>query len=112
MALVFFAYPVGAFLGEPDWGEVARGALVPTLRRDPEYVLLFVGLIGTTITPYMQLFQQSAIVEKGAGRRRYGEERIDAYAGAIFSNMIAAFIVIAAAATLHEAGATEVESAA
>ena len=112
MALVFFTYPVAAFLGGPDWGAVARGALVPTLRRDPGYLTLFVGLIGTTITPYMQLFQQSAIVEKGAGRRHYGEERVDAYAGAIFANLIAAFIVIAAAATLHRAGATQIESAA
>ena len=112
MALVFLTYPVAAFLGGPDWGEVARGALVPTLRRDPEYLLLFVGLVGTTITPFMQLFQQSAIVEKGVGRRHYGQERIDAYAGAIFSNLIAACIIIAAAATLHQAGATEIESAA
>src|SRR5207245_2530560 len=65
MTLVFFAYPVAAFLGHPNWGEVAHGAFVPTLRPEPNYILLFVGTVGTTITPYMQLFQQSSIVEKG-----------------------------------------------
>lgn len=112
MTCVFFAYPIAAFLGQPDWGAVARGALVPSLRRDPEYVLLFVGTVGTTITPYMQLFQQSSVVEKGVARRHYGPERIDAYAGAIFSNLIASFIIIATAATLHAAGTTEIETAA
>lgn len=112
MALVFFAYPAAAVLAQPDWGAVARGALIPTLRADPDYILLFVGTVGTTITPYMQLFQQSSIVEKGVARRHYGPERIDAYAGSIFSNLIAAFIVIATAATLHVAGKTDIQSAA
>jgi NRAMP (natural resistance-associated macrophage protein)-like metal ion transporter len=112
MSLVFLAYPVAAVLAQPAWGEVARGALVPSLRRDPAYLLLFVGLVGTTITPYMQLFQQSAVVEKGVARRHYGPERTDAYAGAIFSNVIAASIIIATGATLHAAGTTDIETAA
>jgi NRAMP (natural resistance-associated macrophage protein)-like metal ion transporter len=111
LTLVFFAYPVAAILAHPDWSAVLRGALVPTLHADPDYLLLVVGLIGTTITPYMQLFQQSAIVEKGVGRDDYGPERADAYSGAIFGNVIAAFIVIATAATLHVAGVTEIQTA-
>jgi Mn2+/Fe2+ NRAMP family transporter len=112
MTLVFFAYPVAAFLAGPDWGAVARGTFLPTIHRDPDYLLLFVGTVGTTITPYMQLFQQSANVEKGIARRHYGPERMDAYAGAVLSNLIAAFIIIASAATLHVAGITEIETAA
>ena len=112
MTLVFFAYPVAAILAQPNWGEVARGTFVPSLRRDPEYLLLFVGTVGTTITPYMQLFHQSSVVEKGVARRHYGPERIDAYVGSIFSNLIAAFIIIATAATLHVSGNTEIETAA
>ena len=112
MTLVFFAYPVAAFMAQPSWGDVARGAFVPTLRPDPEYVLLFVGTVGTTVTPYMQLFQQSSVVEKGVARRHYGPERVDAYAGAVFSNVVAAFIIIATGATLHAAGQTEIETAA
>ncbi len=111
LTLAFFAYPLAAIVAHPDWSAVVHGALVPTPRTDPEYLTLLVGLIGTTITPYMQLFQQSAIVEKGVGRDDYGPERADAYAGAAFGNLIAAFIIIATAATLHAAGTTEIQTA-
>ena len=112
MTLVFFAYPVAAVLANPDWGEVVRGTFVPTLRPDQEYLFLLVGLLGTTITPFMQLFQQSSIVERGVARRHYGPERLDAYAGAIFSNLISITMIIATASTLHLAGQTRIESAA
>lgn len=105
MTVAFLAYPVAALLARPDWGAVLRGGLVPSVRPDAGYLLLMVALIGTTITPYMQLFQQSSIVEKGVPRRHYGPERADAYVGATFSNLIAAFIVIAAGATLSVSGA-------
>lgn len=111
LTLVFFAYPAAAILAQPDWGAVVHGSLVPTLHADPDYLLLLVGLIGTTITPYMQLFQQSAIVEKAVGRDDYGPERLDAYAGSIFGNIIAAFIIIATGATLHAAGVTDIQTA-
>ncbi len=112
MTLVFFAYPVAAIMAGPDWGSVARGAVTPTVRLDSEYVTLLVGLIGTTITPYMQLFQQSSTVERGAARRHYGPERVDAYAGSVFSNAMSIFMIIATAATLHVAGKTQIDSAA
>ena len=112
MTLVFFAYPVAAILARPDWGDVARGAFIPTIRTDQAYLFLLVGLLGTTITPFMQLFQQSSIVERGVARRHYGPERLDAYAGAIFSNLISITMIIATAATLHQAGQTQIESAA
>ena len=112
MTLVFFAYPIAAILARPDWGEVARGAFVPVIRSDQAYLFLLVGLLGTTITPFMQLFQQSSIVERGVARRHYGPERVDAYAGAIFSNLISVTMIIATAATLHKAGQTQIESAA
>jgi Mn2+/Fe2+ NRAMP family transporter len=111
LTLVFFAYPAAAILAHPDWAAVAHGVFVPSLHADPEYLLLLVGLIGTTITPYMQLFQQSAIVEKGVGRHDYGPERADAYTGAVFGNVISAFIIIATAATLYVAGVTDIETA-
>jgi NRAMP (natural resistance-associated macrophage protein)-like metal ion transporter len=112
MTLVFFAYPAAAILAHPDWGEVARRTVMPTIHLDGEYILLFVATVGTTITPYIQLFQQSATVERGVARRYYGPERWDAYLGALFSNLVAAFIIIATAATLHVAGQTDVETAA
>ena len=112
MTLVFFAYPVAAILARPDWGEVARGAFLPRFHADPEYLFLLVGLLGTTITPFMQLFEQSSTVERGVARRHYGPERVDAYTGAIFSNLISITMIIATAATLHQAGQRQIESAA
>lgn len=112
MTLVFFAYPVAAYMAHPDWSEVARGAFVPQFRADPAYIFIIVGLLGTTITPYIQIFQQSSLVEKGVARRHYGPERIDAYVGAIFSNLMSISLIIATAATLYVAGQRDVTSAA
>ena len=112
MTLVFFAYPVAAFMGHPDWTEVAKGAFIPKFRTDSAYIFLIVGLLGTTITPYIQIFQQSSLVEKGVARRHYGPERIDAYVGAIFSNLMSISMIIATAATLYVVGQREISSAA
>ena len=112
MTLVFFAYPVAAFMAKPNWGEVARGAIIPTLNTDPAYLFIVVGLLGTTITPYIQIFQQSSLVEKGVARRHYGSERIDAYVGAVFSNLMSVSMIIATAATLYVVGQREIGSAA
>ncbi|MGI8839134.1 MAG: Nramp family divalent metal transporter [Pyrinomonadaceae bacterium] len=112
MTLVFFAYPVAVFMAHPNWGDVARGAFIPKFHSDPAYLFLIVGLLGTTITPYIQIFQQSALVEKGVARRHYGPERIDAYVGAIFSNLMSISMIIATAATLYVVGKRDIESAA
>jgi NRAMP (natural resistance-associated macrophage protein)-like metal ion transporter len=112
MTLVFFAYPVAAILGGPDWGKVAEGAFVPRIRFESEFIFLVVAVLGTTITPYIQIFQQSSTVERGAARKHYGPERIDAYVGSIFSNLMSISMIIATAATLYVAGTREIESAA
>jgi NRAMP (natural resistance-associated macrophage protein)-like metal ion transporter len=112
MTLAFFVYPVAVFMAHPHWGDVARGAFIPTLRKDPDYIFILVGLLGTTVTPYMQLFQQSSLVEKGVARRHYGPERIDTYTGVVFSNLMSIFMIIATAATLHVIGKTDIDTAA
>src|SRR5919206_2521050 len=65
MSLVFLGYIVSAFLARPDWGGVARGLVRPEVRFDAGYLFTVVALIGTTISPYMQVFVQSSVVEKG-----------------------------------------------
>ena len=112
MTLVFFSYPIAAILGHPDWSAVAKGAVIPTIKFEKEYVFILVGLLGTTITPYIQIFQQSSTVERGAARKHYGMERYDAYAGSIFSNLMSISMIIATAATLYVAGQHNIESAA
>lgn len=112
MTLVFFAYPIAAFMAHPKLGAVARGAFIPTIRSDPDYLFILVGLLGTTITPYMQLFQQSSLVEKGVARRHYGAERVDTYVGVVFSNLMSIFMIIATAATLYVSGSRDIDTAA
>lgn len=109
MTVVFFAYPIAAFMGHPNWTQVAHGAFIPKLRWESDYIFIVVGLMGTTITPYMQLFQQSSLVEKGVARRHYGPERADAYFGSVFSNLMSIFMIIATAATLYVAGQHEID---
>ncbi len=103
LTLAFFAYPVAAFLASPDWGLALRRAIVPTIHPEPEYVLLFVATVGTTITPYMQMYQQDAVVEKGITPAELRFTRLDVIAGCVFSNLIAVFVIIATAATLYAA---------
>ena len=112
ITVVFFAYPIAAFMGHPDWVQVAHGAFIPKIRWESDYIFIVVGLMGTTITPYMQLFQQSSLVEKGVARRHYGPERADTYFGSVFSNLMSIFMIIATAATLYVVGQHEIETAA
>ena len=112
MTLVFFAYPAAAILSGPDWVEVGKGAIIPAIKLESEYIFLLVGLLGTTITPYIQIFQQSSTVERGAARKHYGPERLDAYAGSVFSNLMSISMIIATAATLYVVGQHEIETAA
>lgn len=104
LTIGFFAYPLAAFLARPHLSDVAHGVLVPTIRRDPAFIQMMVALIGTTITPYMQLFVQSSTAEKGGGMKEY--HRADTFAGAVFGVLVASFLIIATAATLHVQGIT------
>jgi Mn2+/Fe2+ NRAMP family transporter len=104
MTLAFFAYPASAILARPDWGEVLHGFVRPQVHLDIEYLYMFVALVGTTITPYMQLFQQTSVVEKGLTVSEYRYVRLDTITGCLLSDLVAAFIIIATAATLFKAG--------
>src|SRR5436309_15885 len=102
--LPFFAYPVAAILAHPDWNEVGRSLVVPTVHLSSAYLLILIATAGTTITPYMQLYLQSAVVERGVHRDELRHEEREAVSGAVFANVIAAFIMIATAATLFVHG--------
>ena len=104
MSLAFLAYPVTAFVARPDWLDVGRSLVVPSFHFDNTYLLLFVATVGTTLTPYMQLYIQSAVAEKGVPLENYAAQRLDAYSGAIFADLVAMFIIIATGATLFRQG--------
>ena len=111
MTIPFFAYPIAAILSHPHWGAVGRAIVVPHIQTSPGYVLLFVATAGTTITPFMQLYLQSAVVERGIGPEDLNKERAEVISGSIFANLVAGFIIIATAATLYTHGYTRIESA-
>lgn len=104
MALVFVAYPIAAVLAQPHWGSVAHGLFVPTVPRSFGGTQLVVAIIGTTITPYMQLYLQSTVAEKAVRPEDYVYERIDVIAGSLFANLVALAIMVATAATLFDRG--------
>ena len=111
MSLVFLAYVVSAFLARPPWTTVAREIFRPQLDLTPAFLFSFVAVIGTTISPYMQVFIQSSVVEKGVRAENYRLTRIDVWIGTVFAILIVFFIVVSTAATLHVHG-EHVESAA
>jgi NRAMP (natural resistance-associated macrophage protein)-like metal ion transporter len=112
LTIPFFAYPIAAILAHPDWAEVGKAIVKPTIHTNSTYVILLIATIGTTITPYMQQYLQSATVERGVREDELGHEEHEAVAGSIFACVISAFIVIATGATLYTHGVHEIDSAA
>ncbi len=112
MSLVFFCYVIAAFLARPNWGEVGAALVTPSLSGDTAYLFFIMALIGTTITPFMQVFVQSSVVEKRMDVEDLPIVRADVIVGTLFACAIAAFIVISTAATLHLNGVTVIDSAA
>jgi Mn2+/Fe2+ NRAMP family transporter len=101
MSLAFFTYPIAAILAHPNWGSVLHNSVVPSVHVTSTYLLLLVGTVGTTITPYMQFFIQSSVAEKGVDLEHYAGERAETYFGSIFAALIVASIVIATGATIY-----------
>jgi NRAMP (natural resistance-associated macrophage protein)-like metal ion transporter len=104
ISLVYLTYVVSGFMAHPPWNEVAKQIMFPKLRMDKDYLLLFITMVGTTITPYMQFYLQSAVVDKGVRIEEYGFAKIDVYIGSIMTVFIAFFIVLATGTILHPAG--------
>lgn len=112
MSLVFLCYVISAFLAKPNWGTVAESFVHPTFSLDTAYLFTIMALVGTTITPFMQVYVQSSVVEKQMDKDDLPLARADVVAGTTFACLIAAFIVISTSATLHSAGVTTIDSAA
>jgi Mn2+/Fe2+ NRAMP family transporter len=111
-SLIYLTYPISAYLAHPDWKLALHDTLVPQFHGDSQYIAMIVGLVGTTITPWMQFYLQASIVEKGIDRRHYSLSRWDVILGCLFTDFIAFFIVVACAATIYKAGGGEILDAA
>jgi len=104
LSLAFLAYPISAVLAHPDPSLVARDLLAPHFAHSTAFLVLAVALIGTTITPYMQFYVASAVVDKKIGPAQYPAERVDTVNGAILSDIVSIFIIIATAAAIGGSG--------
>ncbi len=102
--LFYLSYIISGFMGKPDWEEVRRATLNPSLRFDAGYLTMAVGLVGTTIAPWMQFYLQSSVVDKGLKVEDYPYARLDVVIGSVMVNVVAFFIVMLCAVTLFQGG--------
>jgi Mn2+/Fe2+ NRAMP family transporter len=107
---IYLAYIASGVIANPNWSEVGQAFVSPTFHFDVGYVTIFVTIIGTTIAPWMQFYQQSSIVDKGLQIKDYAYERIDVIVGSLFAVLVATFITIACASTIYKSG-LQVETA-
>ena len=124
LTLTLFAYILSAFFANPDWQEVLRGTFIPTVRFDSSFLSIVVAILGTTITPYLFFWQANHEVEEeismgrvtlqqrqGATKAELWYAKLDVAVGMLFSNVVMYFIILATAATLHQSGKTDIQSA-
>jgi Mn2+/Fe2+ NRAMP family transporter len=103
-SLLYVSYIISGLLAHPDWHQAALRSAVPQLAFNQAYLAMVVGLVGTTIAPWMQFYIQASVVEKGISIRDLIYSRIDAISGAAVTNFVAFFIVVACAATIYVNG--------
>ena len=101
---IFLTYPVASYLANPDWGSVGRSLVVPVIRVDGAYLTMLIGMVGTTIAPWMQFYLQSAVVEKNVQIENYSLTRADVIFGCFVTDIVALAIIVACGATLFANG--------
>jgi NRAMP (natural resistance-associated macrophage protein)-like metal ion transporter len=112
LSLVYFTYVISGLLVHPDWAQVLHQSIHPqTNILNTSYLLLAVALVGTTITPWMQFYLQASVVDKGLRTSEVQYERADVFIGSLVTDVIAFFIIVATAATLHVSGHTNIADA-
>jgi Mn2+/Fe2+ NRAMP family transporter len=124
LTLVLFAYVIAAFLSHPDWYAVLKATFIPQIELSGTFLATLVGILGTTISPYLFFWQASQEVEaeradgkttvkqrEGATDKELRVARTDVLIGMFFSNLVMYFIILTTAATLHANGQTEIETA-
>jgi Mn2+/Fe2+ NRAMP family transporter len=102
--LVYVGYIVSGIMAKPDWGSIAKHTFSPRLQWNSEYIMLSIAIIGTTITPWMQFYLQSSIVEKGITLENYKFSRLDVITGCLLTDIISFFIIVTCGALLFPHG--------
>lgn len=101
---IYFTYAVSAYMAHPPWGTILANTITPSFSFHPSYLVMLIGVVGTTIAPWMQFYQQSAVVEKNIKVEHYWASRFDVIIGCLMAVVIVFFIVVACGATLFVKG--------
>jgi NRAMP (natural resistance-associated macrophage protein)-like metal ion transporter len=111
-ACVFYVtYVISGFLVKPDWKEAALYSVKPVLLLEPGYIYMLIGMVGTTIAPWMQFYLQAAVVEKGVTAKEYKKSRIEVVVGCVMTSVIAFFIIVACAGAIYSVRPREIQDA-
>ena len=105
------AYVVSGVLVRPDWMEAMVSSVRPRLVLDSAYIAMLIGMVGTSVAPWMQFYLQSAVVEKGIDEKEYAESRIEVVVGCVVMTFIAFFIIVACAGAIYSHGPRDIQSA-
>lgn len=103
-SVALLMYVVSALMGKPHWGEIGHAIIHPQMEFNSQSLALIIGIIGTTIAPWMQFYMQSSVIEKGLKMKNYKYTLIDIVVGCMATIIVAFFIIIACASTLHQNG--------
>ena len=110
--VLYVTYVISGFLVKPDWKEAAIYSVKPVLLLEPAYIYMLIGMVGTTIAPWMQFYLQAAVVEKGITAKEYTESRIEVIVGCFATQLIAFFIIVACAGAIYSVAPKDIDSAA
>jgi NRAMP (natural resistance-associated macrophage protein)-like metal ion transporter len=110
-SLLYVTYIISGFLVKPDWKEAAIYSVKPVMMLDSGYIYMLIGMVGTTIAPWMQFYLQSAVVEKGVSAREYAASRVEVVVGCIMTNVIAFFIIVACAGAIFRVAPRDIQDA-
>src|SRR6266436_3880570 len=109
--VLYVAYIISGFLVKPNWTQAAVNSFRPVLMLDRDYIQMLIGLVGTTIAPWMQFYLQAAVVEKGITAKEYAQSRVEVIFGCIVTDVVAFFIIVACAGAIWTNGPRDIESA-
>src|ERR1044071_2248561 len=110
--VLYITYVISGFLVKPDWKEAAIYSVKPVLLLDRAYIYMLIGMVGTTVAPWMQFYLQAAVVEKGVTAKEYAESRIEVIVGCVMTSVIAFFIIVACAGAIYSQQPKPIEDAA
>ena len=111
-SLIYVTYIISGFLVRPDWKAAAINSVRPIVMLDSGYIYMLIGMVGTTIAPWMQFYLQSAVVEKGITAKEYAASRLEVIVGCVMTDVIAFFIIVACASAIWSVAPKDINDAA